>query len=406
MMRTQIFKTTFYGLFLTTLFFTSSCQRDGDDVADAQPISCTDIDADAVWADRGLAIDYTLDCIVSVNAKLIIEPGVTILVKSGAGIIIENTGALVATGTTANTIVIKSEQDVAGVWKGVYIKSNNVLNEINHCTISNGGSGSFDGNSSKLANIRLALNAKLKLQNSTISKSAKDGLLADGLDTDEQSPVTLFSGNTFTQNENYPISALGSIASKLDGTGSTYTGNTYNKIFLRGGRLFGAHTWAKLSVPYHIESVVMVGYSGDNGNLTIAPGTVVEFGGDAGLAVGEYSPTSWMSIVGDAANRITLTGETALPGAWKGVAFESTNVNNRVSYVDVSYGGSSSYTGNGSQLGNIIAGAWSSGSFNIDNTTIANSAAYGIYVTMPSPSITVPGSVTYTNNASGNYFEE
>lgn len=407
MMRTQIFKTTFYGLFLTTLFFTSSCQRDTvDDITDAQPISCNDIDDDAVWADRGPGVDYTLDCIVSVNAKLIIEPGVTILVKSGAGIVIENTGTLIAKGTAADNIVIESEQNVAGVWKGIYIRSNDVLNEINYCRISNGGSGSFDGNSSNRANIRVALNAKLKLQNSTISKSAKDGLLADGLDTDEQGPITLFSGNTFTQNENYPISALGSIASKLDGTGSTYTGNTYNKILLRGGRLFGAHTWAQLSVPYHIESVVMVGYAGDNGNLTIAPGTVVEFGGDAGLAVGEYSPASWMRIVGEATNRIILTGETALPGAWKGIAFESANVNNRVSYTDISYGGSSSYTGNSSQLGNIMAGAWSPGSFVIDNTTISNSAGYGIYVTLPSPSITVPGTVVYTNNASGNYYEE
>jgi hypothetical protein len=406
-MHTQIFKTTFYGLFLTTLLFTSSCHRDTDPVInEAQPIACGDINSDVTWADRGLPVDYTLDCIVSVNAKLTIEPGVTIFVKSGAGIIIENTGALVASGSAAKNIILKSEQDVAGVWKGIFVKSNDVLNEMNYCRISNGGSASFDGNSTKLANIRVALNAKLKLQNSTISKSAQDGLLCDGLDGDEQSPITLFSGNTFTDNLNYPISALGSIATKLDGTGSVYTGNTYNKILLRGGLLQGANVWTKLSVPYYVNATVSVGYSSTVGNLTIEPGTTVQFGSDAGLTVGQYSATSWMKIIGDASNRITLTGETALPGSWKGVAFQCTNTNNRVSYTDVSYGGGSSFTGNTSELGNILAGAWSAGSFTIDNTSISNSAAYGIYVTLPSPTISVPGSVTYSGNASGDYFEE
>ncbi len=406
-MRTQIFKTTFCGLFLTTLLLTSSCHRDADPVInEAQPISCNDVNTETTWADRGLPVDYTLDCIVSVNAKLTIEPGVTIFVKSGAGIIIENTGALVASGSAAKNIILKSEQDVAGVWKGIFVKSNDVLNEMNYCRISNGGSASFDGNSTKLANIRVALNAKLKLQNSTISKSAQDGLLCDGLDGDEQSPITLFSGNTFTDNLNYPISALGSIATKLDGTGSVYTGNTYNKILLRGGLLQGANVWTKLSVPYYVNATVSVGYSSTVGNLTIEPGTTVQFGSDAGLTVGQYSATSWMKIIGDASNRITLTGETALPGSWKGIAFQCTNTNNRVSYTDVSYGGGSSFTGNPSELGNILAGAWSGGSFTIDNTSITNSAAYGIYVTLPSPTISVPGSVTYSGNASGNYFEE
>ncbi len=406
-MRTQIFKTTFYGLFLTTLLLTSSCHREANPVInEAQPISCNDVNAETTWADRGLDIDYTLDCVVSVNAKLTIQPGVTILVKSGAGLVIENTGALVASGSAAKNIIIKSEQDVAGVWKGIFVKSNNVLNEINYCHISNGGSASFDGNSTKLANIRVALNAKLKLQNSTISKSAQDGLLCDGLDGDEQSPITLFSNNTFTDNLNYPISALGSIATKLDGMGSVYTGNTYNKILLRGGLLQGANVWAKLSVPYYVNATVSVGYSSTVGNLTIEPGTTVQFASDAGLTVGQYSATSWMKIVGDASNRITLTGETALPGSWKGIAFQCTNTNNRVSYTDVSYGGGSSFTGNTSELGNILAGAWSAGSFTIDNTSITNSAAYGIYVTLPSPTISVPGSVTYSGNASGDYFEE
>ncbi len=405
-MKKSIIRVIFYNTFFSIILLSSSCNRDDNNTTPTtETISCNDINSDVTWVDRGADVDYILTCVVQVNAKLTIEPGVTIEVRNGAGIIVEDAGSFVAAGTASKNIIFKSNQDVAGVWKGIFIRSNNVLNEINYCQISNGGSASFDGNSTKLANIRLALDAKLKLQNSTISKSAKDGLLADGLDFDELNPIASFSNNVFTGNQNYPISVLGASANVLD-QASVYTANTNNKVLLRGGHLYGTHTWKKLAVPYLIESIVSVGYTTNNGNLTIQPGVTIQFAGDAGLCTGNYSTGSWMNVTGTASDRITLTGETAAPGAWKGIAFQSTSPNNTITYTDISYGGSSSYTGNTSQLGNVIAGAWSGGSFAISNTNISNSAAYGIYVTMPSPTIAVPGSVVYSGNASGNYFEE
>jgi hypothetical protein len=398
---------SFSAIFILMTVFLSACKKK-DTAPDNLPvnISCSDISSATTWVDRGDGIDYILPCVISVKAQLTIEPGVTIQVKSGAGILVETTGSLVAVGTSSKEIIFKSEEDVAGVWKGIYIKSNNVLNELNYCRISNGGSASFDGNTTKLANVRVALNAKLKIQNSTISKSAKDGLLVDGLDSDALNPITAFANNTFTGNLNYPISALGSIGNVLDGTGSTYTGNTYNKVLLRGGRLYGAHTWKKMNVPYLIQSIVSVGYYTDNGNLTIEPGVTVQFAGDAGLCTGDYSTGSWLKANGTSANRITFTGETAAPGAWKGIAFQSNSSNNQISYADISYGGSSSYTGATQKKANLHGGAWSNGTFTISNATISNSGAWGIWVTLGSPSITVPGSVTYSGNASGNYYQE
>lgn len=402
-MQAQLSKPIFTSFFFATLFFISSC-RPGSDLTPT--ISCDDINSNTVWQDRGDGVDYILDCILSVNAKLTIEPGVVIQCNSGSGIIIETGGSLVAAGTLADPIEMKGEVDVPAVWKGLYIKSNNVLNELNYCSVSNGGSGSFEGNSTKVANIRLSLNAKLKLTNSTIRSSGKEGLLVDGLDSDDLNPIASFSNNNFKDNLNYPISAIASIATMLDGTASSYTANTNNKILLRGGRMFGSHVWQKMDIPYLIQGIASVGYYTDNGNLTIQPGVRVQFAGDAGLCTGDYSTASWMNITGTASERVTLTGEIASPGAWKGIAFQSTSPNNTISFADVSYGGSSSYTGNTSQRGNIMGGAWSAGSFNIANTTISNSQAWGIYCTLSSPVITVPASVTYTGNTSGNYYHE
>lgn len=391
-------------LMILTVFL-SACRRDDIDPA-PQNISCTDITTDVVWEDRGDGIDYTVDCIVNVRAKLSIAPGVTIQFKSNAGIDIENGGSLSAIGTIDKPIIMKGDVDAAGVWKGLFFRSNNVLNELNYCTVSNAGNSSFDGNTTKRANIRVANNAQLKIRNSTVSKSGKDGLYVDGLDFDAVNPITVFSNNLFTGNQGYPISTIAATGNVLDGTVSSFTGNTNNKVLFRGGRMYGAHTWKKLNVPYLIESIASVGYYSDNGNLTIEPGATVQFAGDAGLCTGDYSTGSWLKAVGTSTERITFTGETASPGAWKGIAFQSTSPNNQLSYVDISYGGSSSYTGATQKRANLHGGAWSAGTCTIDNATITNSQAWGIWVTGPSPDITVPGTVTYSSNASGNYFKE
>jgi len=406
-MHNKLLSTLTFVLLITV--FLTACKKKDTDTPPVVPVtlSCTDINTATVWADRGDGIDYILPCVISVNAKLTIEPGVVVQCNSASGILIETAGSLVAVGTAAKPIQLKGEADIAGVWKGIYIKSSSALNEISYCTISNGGASSFDGNTTKVANIRLSLSSKLKLTNSTISKSGKDGLLTDGLDTDTESPVTLFSANTFTENANYPISSIAAIGNVLDGTGSAYSGNTYNKVLLRGGNLFGSHTWKKLNVPYLIESVASVGYFGSNGNLTIQPGTVVHFAGDAGLCIGEYATGSWMNITGTPSERITLTGESATPGAWKGLSYKSTSLNNVISYADISYGGSSSYSGTAAHRANIIAGsAGQAGSFTIDNTTINFSQTYGIYATAASPAITIPGTVTYNGNLVGTYIHE
>ncbi len=369
-------------------------------------IGCNDVNLDATWEDRGDGIDYILDCAITVNAKLTIKPGVTIQCKTNSGIIVETAGTLVAAGTAAAPISFAGDVAAAGVWKGIYIRSSSVLNEISYCTVSHAGNSSFDGSTGKMANIRVNLTARLKLTNSTISKSLKDGLLIDGLDTDDVCPISNFSSNNFTDNLNYPISAIASLGNLLDGNVSTYTGNTKNKILFRGGNLFGTHAWKKMAVPYFIENVVSIGYDIQNGNLTIEPGSTLQFANDAGLCTGDYATGSWLKANGTASERIVFTGETALPGTWKGIAFQSTNPNNQISYADISYGGSSSYTGATQKKANLHAGAWSNGTFTIANSTISNSGAWGIWVTLGSPGVTVPGSVTYSGNASGNYYAE
>ena len=155
--------------FLTLI--TSACRRDEEDSV----ISCTEISSPTTWADRGEGIDYLLDCDLVVSAKLTIAPGVVIQCKNNASITIENNGALSAVGSAAAPIVFQGESSLAGVWQGLYIKSNSPENELRYCTILHAGSGSFDGSDVKAA-IRLRQSSLVKILNSTISKSARDGI--------------------------------------------------------------------------------------------------------------------------------------------------------------------------------------------------------------------------------------
>jgi hypothetical protein len=381
----------------------TNCRRDEDENF-IQALPCTSIDVPTVWEDRGEGIDYSCDCVIKVNSKLTVEPGVVIQFANNAGIEVESAGSLQAVGSADNLVEFIGDIDVTGVWRGIFFRSNNVLNELNFCKITNAGSASFDGNATNKAAIRVRTLGQLKLRNSVISKNKAHGILVDGLETTSENPITSFANNQFLDNDGYPLSVIGSTITALDAN-SIFERNTNNKILIRGGRLYGDHTWKKQSIPYLIQDIVSAGYYGDNGNLTILPGVTIQFAGNAGLCSGDYSTGSWLKIEGTASERITLTGETPQPGAWKGVAFQSLSPNNKISYADISYGGSTGYTG-ANQRANILVGQWSAGALSIDNITVSNSAYYGIFVSFQSNDITVPTSVTYNGNAQLNYYKE
>jgi hypothetical protein len=402
-MSTKIFKPVLLTICLGAVISFSSCHRDDDLETPPPSAICGDINVDSTWTNSREGVDYIISCPVSVNALLTIEPGTEIEFRSGAGIIVEAGGSLKAVGNAANKITMRGVTDVQGGWKGIFIKSNNVTNEINHCVIKGGGQSSFDGQSTFIANIRITLGAKLKLLNSEVSKSGKYGLYTEGFDSDERSPVTLFSGNTFSNNAGYPISTLAATGNILDGTASVFTANGKQFIEFCGGRMFGNHTWKKAGIPYLVSGYTIAGYYTDQGNLIVEPGVNITFAADQGLGVGEYS-NGYVKMVGSASEHITLTGESASPGAWKGICFQSTNTANKLSYVDISYGGSSSFTGASGDRANISIGGYSAGDVKIDNTTVKNSDLYGIMVKGGStpPILTA---VTYSGNAGDNYIE-
>jgi len=245
--RNNIFTSTVIILLMTV--FLSACHPT------TNPITfCDTVTGATAWSNHRDGVDYIISCPITVEALLTIEPGTDIQFESGAGIIVSNTGTIKANGTLSEKISMHGSTDVTGAWKGIFLNTSSLNNQFSFCTITGGGQSSFDGHTDWKANLRVALSARVEITNCEISKSGKDGIYTEGLDSDEQNSITAFSNNTLSNNLNYPISTLGATANVLD-VASVYTGNTIDKVLIRGGRLFGAHIWKKLSVHYLMQDI-------------------------------------------------------------------------------------------------------------------------------------------------------
>ncbi|HPI11355.1 MAG TPA: right-handed parallel beta-helix repeat-containing protein, partial [Catalimonadaceae bacterium] len=188
------------------------------------------ISSDLTLLNGGAAVDYYLEDIVKVEARLTIEPGTVIVAKAGAGLEFSTAkGTIKAEGTAAKPIVIKSESDTKGGWLGIKFQdSNSPLNVMRHVTVTDGGSASFDGDESKKATIQFAGINQLKMKNCTVSNSANWGLYET-----VTSNLTLieFDSNTFSNHTGFPIYIFDATAKSL-GSKSTFSGNAKSYIGL------------------------------------------------------------------------------------------------------------------------------------------------------------------------------
>ena len=87
-------------------------------------VSDTTVGKASEWADFGLP--YELNGTMTVNAKLTLDPGVSILLQKNAEIYVDNNGSIIATGTSKKHITFDSALDgpQPGDWDYIDIESN------------------------------------------------------------------------------------------------------------------------------------------------------------------------------------------------------------------------------------------------------------------------------------------
>jgi hypothetical protein len=109
-----------------------------------------------------------------------------------------------------------------------------------------------------------------------------------------------------------------------------------------------------------------------NGRITIEPGTVIVFEDDAALRV---FPGGSLKAVGTASDSIIFRSKTPVKGAWRGIFFESSNINNELAYCIIENAGGISFNSNGNRGAIII---WTGARAKIKNCDIRSSETIGL----------------------------
>ena len=279
--------------------------------------------------DRNEKVDYIIDCIYAVEGNLIVEKNVTIEFGTNAGINVDG-GSIQLKGEEKTPVTLTGIDKSKGAWKGVMVDSNDVKNDINYTTINYAGGEAFNSNDDKGAVIIWA-DAKLKIQNSTITNSETYGINASyGGDELE------LKNNTITACD-APMYISATYSDTI--SGGKYTGNTIDAIIIRGNSRFIAHdaTWNDHGVPYHITDALNVVAGG--GKLTINPGVTMAFGLDVELYINEGASGSKPSLIakGTEDNPITFTAINKVKGGWRGIHFDSPSPLNEIAFANIEY---------------------------------------------------------------------
>ena len=329
---------------------------------------------------------------ISNDATLTIEPGVHLPFQSGAGLYVDPDAVLDADGTSGEPITMTATtgNEQSGWWQGVFSFSAEPNNLLDHVEVRHAGSGSpstvDDGG------VVVAGGSALTVTNSIIAQSGADGLLLH----EENSTLDGFSNNTFFGNAEAPVNIPFTNIGAIDG-GSTVPDGKTVKVW--GGTISGSRDVTvnalDADTPYRFARGATIGASSSGASsVTINPGVEMTFEADAGLYV---SSGSVLSADGTADNPITMTATegNAQPGWWQGVFVFSNDANNLLDHVEVRHTGSGSpnTVGDG---GVVVAGG---SAVTLTNSTITQSAAYGLLLTEGNATLDGFSANTFADNA-------
>lgn len=357
----------YFCLLFALIIITTSCNKKNDEVIDTPNAEIVTLDnrIDQPTTLENIFInpnnvDYIINGVLTVNARLTVMPGVRIQMGPDARIEVTSTGALNVEGTENNPIFIEGEEVVKGFWNYIRFRSNNPDNIIRFCTIINGGGSS---NIATNAVIVLEDNARLAISNSVIANSASNGIKLRSRDN----TLSEFENNRIAECSLYPLHIFGPHLNSMSITNDFTDGNGFNFI-----QVVDSDIPVNLNIPRVAGSYLFSGTIGLQAAVEIEAGTSVVMGPGARINV---SATGSLRMRGNANNRITITGQEEVNGYWNYIRYQGSNsINNVIEYTDILYGG-----GNSSSVLNasvIIDGS----RLALGHSSIKNAQFYGLKV--------------------------
>lgn len=300
------------------------------------------------------------------DGTLVIEEGVVLEFAEQVQFTVATGGRLTVSGTQANPVIFRGQQDVSGFWQGVQIQSRGVDNTVDYLTVENAGSDAWLGGAvnAALGAIYMDTGSGQTFTGLVVRNGAGNGILARSDDVE-----LAISSSTITGMDR-PMWLHPELVGGI-GEGNDFTGNTDDRIFLtfsNNNAVTSAQTWVNPGVPYYQTDRSFV-----RAPLTLSPGTVVQFAEDAAWRVQDEGR---LTAPGTEMAPIVFTGAEALRGYWMGIEIATGGVANDFDWVTVEYAGSVDWYGGGEASGAIYLP--DSAELRLTNSTIRESGLYGL----------------------------
>lgn len=331
--------------------------------------------------------DYWVNDDISVDAELVVMPGVVIAFAEDAAMWINDHGILTSKGEAGNKIVFTGKANGQGYWRGLLFYSGSNLNELSFTEVLN--AGSTDMISDISANVTVADRARVNIKNCKIAGSG-----GYGLNYMEGAVITGFANNSFSSNHEAPVVLTADHVAKLD-AGSTFSnGNGRNVIEVSGSTLTGATeaVWPAFAdnTPYRFTDHVTI-----NAGWKLSPGVTIEVAPNSFFDIGD----GYINAIGTADKKIRITGVDKTASSWDGIVIYSRSNFNVMQQVQIEYAGNNVLI-SGVKASITVTGG---GSLSLKNSTISNSGGYGVFANGGDVVVNddIQTANTFTNNISG-----
>lgn len=306
-------------------------------------------------------VPYRFRRTVKLDGLVTIEAGAELEFLQDVGLNVTNEGRLSAIGTEDAPIHLRGTEASRGFWKGLnFYDTQASSNVLDHVILEGAGSAKWHGGDSRGGIFVQGAGVTLTVKNSTFRNNAVAAIYAD------HGAATLTIESSHFEDNDLPLWLAPNLVGVLT-EDNTFEGESYIKLL--GGTITDTHTWAALSIPYRAFGQIVV-----EGELTISPGTTVEFAQDVGMNVDTGV------LVADASgnDEITFTSaDEAISGYWRGIAFTaSRSTRNKIANASVLYAGSSKWHGGDRSRAAIFLQDLSA--LALEDVTIDSSGSYGI----------------------------
>jgi hypothetical protein len=337
----------------------------------------SDVNDNQTW--HLLDVDYHMPTSrTTINARLTIEPGVTLFFPADTQLAVNASGTLKAIGTALQPITFTGLEQSAGYWTGIQFTFNNNANVMDHTIVEYGGGP--NGNTE--ANVGVfGANGRLALTNTILRHSGKYGFeFYYGID--------LTMDNVTATNNVQPGSIYFSDIGQLS-SNSDYTGNSDDRLVAEYSSSTTINTDQQvknIGIPYYATNTTMMSVFAV---LSFEPGVELQLNSGGGFNIDRNAS---FTAQGTAEEPIIFTGAQKVKGYWNGIQYTfSDSEANIIDHAVIEYAGADS--GNTKALVGYFSKPTNG---QITNTILRGSVTNGIWL----------DSATTGDFTTGNTFED